>query len=128
VGEGGVEGDAEELDLLGRQNAAPINAGGHRHECVRPAGIDRDQRLPRRVPLSDRFHLIYRWRCDRRGRFGRDARILRAACLREQRPFLFGGLAVRTQHVQNSRERIGWAFNDRHCVPNSEAISNTARA
>jgi hypothetical protein len=58
VGERSVEGDVQKLDLLGRQDAAPVNAGARRHEGVRPAGVDREERLPGDVPLSNRLYLF----------------------------------------------------------------------
>ena len=66
VRERGVEGDAQELDFLGRKDAAPVNARARRHERVRPARVDREKWLPSNVPLSDRLHLVDRGRSDRR--------------------------------------------------------------
>ena len=47
------------LDFLRRQDAAPVNARAHRHECVSPAGVERKERIPGGVPFPDRLHPVY---------------------------------------------------------------------
>ena len=55
---GSIEGDAQEFDLLGWHHAAPVNGRGDRHEFIGPYRIELEERIPRRVPLSDLPHLV----------------------------------------------------------------------
>ncbi len=59
---GGVEGDAQKLDILRRQDSARVDPRAGRHELVGPYGIELIERIPRRVPLADGLHLVARGR------------------------------------------------------------------
>src|SRR5262245_13513304 len=55
---GGIERDAEKLDLLRREHVAAVNPDGRRHELVGPYWIEFQEWVPRSIPLSYRFHLV----------------------------------------------------------------------
>src|SRR5262245_2027540 len=55
---GRIEGDAQKLNLLRREYAAGVDGDSGGHELVGPRGVEFDERVPRRIPLTRRPHLV----------------------------------------------------------------------